>query len=254
MRKAVAIAAALALGAPSARGATLEELLARNLEARGGRERIAALRSLQLTGKIVFGESDGFELAWTKLVKRPGMIRAEGSVQGLTAIRAFDGRGGWQVNPFFGRREPDRLASDDAKPLARDADLDGPLVAAKEQGNVLAYLGTEDVDGTEAHKIQVTRPDGDVEYVYLDPDRFLEIRVETRRRVRGVEVIEERDLGSYEPVEGVLLPFSIEAGPKGGARNQRITVLRAAGNVPLDDALFAFPAGAQPAPIPPPPA
>jgi hypothetical protein len=63
MRKAVAIAMALVLGAPSARAVTLEELLARNLEARGGRERLQALRSLQLTGKIVFGESDGFELA-----------------------------------------------------------------------------------------------------------------------------------------------------------------------------------------------
>jgi photosystem II stability/assembly factor-like uncharacterized protein len=258
MRTATAIAAVVALGAAaSPRGATLEELVARNLEARGGRERLAALRSLHLAGKIAvtFGDPDSaLELAWTRLAKRPGMIRTEGSVQGLTAIRAFDGRGGWQVNPFFGRREPDRLSADDAKTLARDADLDGPLAGAKERGDALAYLGTEDVDGTEAHKIQVTRPDGDVEYVYLDPDRFLEIRVETRTRVRGVEVVEERDLGNYERVEGVLVPFSIEAGPKGAPRNQRITVLRAAANAALDDALFSFPADGKPAPTPAAPA
>ncbi len=247
------LAVASLAGAPAARAVTAEELAAKSVEARGGRARLDAIRSLRLTGKVVFGgEGWSIEMGFAQLSKRPGMVRVDASAQGLTAVRAFDGKEGWRVQPFGGRKDPERVAADEAKELARLADLDGPLAGWEEKGNALAYLGTEDVDGTEAHKLRVTRPDGDVEYVYLDPDQLLEIRVETRTKVRGVEVIEERDLGNYERVEGVLVPFSIESGPKGVARQRKITIRRAEANVALDDALFRMPEpGKAPAPLPP---
>jgi len=52
-------------------------------------------------------------------------------------------------------------------------------------------LGTEDVDGTAAHKLKVVRKNGDVSFVYLDPDHFLEIRIVTGRMRHG----------AYEEVE-----------------------------------------------------
>ncbi len=253
LRLAAAAAAVLAW-APPARALTAEELAARSVEARGGRARLDAIRSLRLAGKLaVAGDGWSLELAWVQLAKRPGMVRVDATSQGLTAIRAFDGKEGWRVQPFGGRRDPERVAADEARELARLADLDGPLVGWKEKGIALEYLGTEDVDGTDAHKLRVTYPDGDVQYVYLDPDQLLEIRVETRSKVRGVEVIEERDLGTYAAVDGVLLPFSIESGPKGAPRQRKITIRRAEANVALDAALFRLPpAGKPPAPAPAP--
>ena len=75
--------------------------------------------------------------------------------------------------------------------------------------------GPEDVDGTLAHKLKVVRKNGDVSYVYLDPDYFLEIRILTQRIEQGAQVEVETDLGDYEKVAGVFFPFSIEAGSKG---------------------------------------
>jgi hypothetical protein len=75
--------------------------------------------------------------------------------------------------------------ADAVREMGYDADLDGPLVDGVAKGNKVEYLGTEDVDGTDAHKLKVTRPGGDVEYVYLDPDYFLEIRRVSQHRVRG---------------------------------------------------------------------
>jgi len=240
--------ALLALGAASPRAPSLDDLLARNLEARGGSARLAALHTLHLSGKVTNGTDDGtIEMSWTRVVKRPGAIRTEASVQGLTAISAWDGAEGWRVSPFEGRREAQRYSADEAKRLARDADLDGPLVGWREKRLALEYLGTEDVDGTLAHKIRVTRPGGDVEYVFLDPDHFLAIRVELHTRVRGVEVIEQRDLGEYAQVGGVWIPFSVETGPKGGPRTERIAIARAAADERVDDALFRVPpAGSRP--------
>src|SRR6185295_3814703 len=116
------------------------------------------------------------------------------------------------------------LSADLANGLSHDADLDGPLVDWKAKGHTVEYLGTEDIDGTAAHKLRVKLKDGDILFLYLDPDSFLEIRTVTVAKIRGVDNITETDLGAYEQVGGVWMPFSVESGPKGGRRNYRLTV------------------------------
>jgi hypothetical protein len=244
MRVCGGLVAALSLSvAASASALTVDELIVRNLAARGGLDKIRAIQSLRTSGKVRFG-GGGFslDLGFTQMAKRPGMLRQEVSWQGLAAVTAYDGAVGWQIQPFQGRLDPEKLAVDDAKDVRLNADIDGPLVDFKAKGYSVESLGTEDVDGTEAHKLKITLKDGDVRYVYLDPDYFLEIRVLDQTRVRGVEVEQETDLGNYEPVNGVMLPFSIESGAKGGPKSRKFTIEKAEANLALDDSQFKFPA------------
>lgn len=224
----------------------LDEILARNLTARGGEAKLKALTSLRLTGKAEFG-GRGFKVeAEVGLVqKRPGMMRLEATLQGLTQISAFDGKEGWSISPFGGRRDAERTAQEDSKGLAQQADLDGPLVGWREEGHRIESLGLEDLDGTPAIKLRVTRKDGDLQYVYLDPDTYLEIRTVTVSRVRGAESVTETDYGNYQQVAGVWFPFAVESGPP-GSRNLKLAVEHAEANVALDDAMFRFPNGPSP--------
>jgi outer membrane lipoprotein-sorting protein len=206
-------------------------------------EKIRAIQSLRTSGKILASEGGlSFELGYTQMIKRPGMVRMEVSLQGLTQVRAYDGNVGWQIQPFEGRLVPEKLSADDVKGLKLIADLDGPLVDYEAKGSRVEYLGTEDVDGTDAHKLRVTLKDGDVLYIYLDPDYFLEIRTIVQMKMRGAEVVEEEDLGNYEQVDGVMLPFSVESGRKGQPKDTKITVEKAQTNPALDTKLFQFPA------------
>jgi len=236
---------AVCLQATAARGLTVDEVVARNIQARGGLQNLRAVRSLRLTGKQQFGAGRGdgmVEAAWGQVQKRPGQFRQETTRQGLTAVDAYDGREGWSVQPFGGRRDPTRASADDAKGLAHSADIDGPLVDWREKGHRVEYLGTEDVDGSAAHKLRVTLKDGDVKYYFLDEDTLLEVRIVSHHYVRGVEVIYESDIGNYAQVQGVWIPFAFEVGRRGGGRSSRYTVTRAEVNVEVDDALFRFPA------------
>src|SRR6185369_4929782 len=168
------VASTLALAPLFAHALTVDELLAKNLEARGGAEKVAAIKTLKSEGKLIFGGQ--FELALTNYQKAPDSVRTEASIQGLTAVQAWDGKEAWQISPFQGRKDPEKMTVDDAKSMADDAPIAGALIGAAERGAKVEYLGTEDVDGTQAHKLKVTLKNGDVEYVYLDPDHFLEIR------------------------------------------------------------------------------
>jgi photosystem II stability/assembly factor-like uncharacterized protein len=152
----------------------------------------------------------------------------------------------WSTEPWQGRRDAFRRSADETKELAHLADIEGPLVDWREKGHRVDYLGTEEIDGSPAHKLRVVMKDGDVEYHFLDPDTMLEMRIVYERRVRGVERILESDVGDYEQVAGVWIPFSIDSGRKGRPRSDHVVIERAEANVELDDALFRFPsAGAK---------
>jgi hypothetical protein len=226
----------------SAQAMTADELVGKNVAARGGMDSLQAIKSLRLSGKMIIG-GFGAEVDAVQIYKRPGAYRFEGTLQGMTMVQSYDGKEAWRIFPFQGRKDPERTSADDAKELAEQADFDGGWVNAGAKGNKLEYLGTEDVDGTEAHKLKVALANGDVEYVYFDPDAFLVIRTLKQRTVRGVEQREETDYSDYEKVNGTFVAFSTSSGNAGDTQRTKFTVDKADANASVEDATFAFPAG-----------
>jgi outer membrane lipoprotein-sorting protein len=222
----------LAASSAASAAMTAEELVAKNLEARGGAAKLHALTSMHTVGtRRVGGGSDAKTESWAVA---PGKYRSEFTLQGLVAIQACDGPEAWSINPFRGRREPQKLSPDDAKDLVQAADVAGPFSDYKAKGSKIEALGTEDIDGTEAYKLRVTFKNGDTQYVFLDPDSFLEIRTIDHRMVRGQENVSTTDLGEYEKVDGIYVPFEI-------GRNHLDKVEL---NVTVDPKMFSFPAPA----------
>ena len=239
----VSLAALVPLLAQETKQMTVDQLVEKNVEAKGGAEALHALQSVKLTGKMIVNEGQ-MQLAYSQTKKRPDEVRNEITLQGMTAVQAFDGKDGWKIMPFQGRKDPEKMSADDLKSLMEDAEVDGPLVDWKEKGSTVEYLGTEDVDGTPAYKLKVTRKNGSVNFVYLDPEHFLEIRIVSQRMEHGAQVEVETDLGDYEKVNGVFLPTSMESGRKGDPDKQKIIIDKEEGNAPVDDAIFKFPAPA----------
>ena len=220
---------------------TADELVSKNIEAKGGADALRALQSLKLTGKMLVQQGQ-IQLGYVQTKKRPDEVRTDATIQGMTIVQAYDGKEGWRISPLQGRRDPEKMSADDVKSLMEDAEIDGPLVDWKAKGSTVEYFGTEDVDGTLAHKLKVVRKNGDVSFVYLDPDHFLEIRILTQRTKHGAQEEVETDLGDYEKVGSVFVPTSIESGRKGDPDKQKIVIDKAEDNVPVDDAIFHFPA------------
>jgi len=165
--------AALCLSLLSA-AQTADELVAKNIEAKGGMDKIAAVKTMRMTGKALL--PGGFVGAVSQENARPNLVRETFSLQGMTAVQAYDGSSGWQIQPFGGRKDPQLMGEDDLRDLLIDSDFDGPMVNYKEKGNTIEYLGHDVVDGDDALRLKVTLKNGDILYYYLDPDTYLEIR------------------------------------------------------------------------------
>lgn len=243
---AAAAMGAYSFGAAEAQNLTADDIIAKNVEARGGAAALAGLKTLRREGRLVV---PGFnaELKTVEVKQRPAAYRLEVTFQGLTQVVAYDGKDAWRIDPFQGRKDAERLSPDsgDAKSAAVAADIDTPLVNYKAKGSTVENLGLEDVDGTPAYKLRLKMKSGDEALYFIDPDSFMIIRVLETQKVRGAENIIETDLGEYEKVGGVFVPMTEEFGDKGTPSTDKQKLLfekaEAADAYPASE--FAFPAG-----------
>jgi hypothetical protein len=240
MRHALAVLIAVCCFGVLSYSQTVDELIAKNIQARGGTEKMKAIKNIRMTGKFEGG--GGFTASVGQENERPNLIRETLSLQGMTMVQAYDGTSGWQIQPFGGKKDPELMGEDDLRDLLLDADMDGPLVDYKEKGSTVEYLGHDVVDGDDALRLKVTLKNGDIIYDYLDPDTFIEIRREIQQFIRGSVRDRVVGLGSYKRVAGVMYPFSISQGPKNNPDGQTVTVQKMEVNVTIDPADFMLPA------------
>ena len=237
---AIALASSAAIAQQSLNA---DQLVAKNLDARGGGAALAAIRSLQLEGRLL--TPGDFELKFKEVrVRQPqgDALRDDLTVQGLTIVQAYDGANGWKVNPFQGRRDAEKMSADEARAMGDQAMVSGALLSAATNKSRVTSEGFEDFDGTRAYKLKIVQPDGD-EYIYLlDPDTFLEIKVTEMRRYRGIMSVSNNELGDYEKVAGVYYPMAIDSW-NGDNSNQRsrLVIEKVTANVDAPASLFALP-------------
>ena len=225
---------AAALSAQSA-----EELVAKNIEAKGGMEKLKAVKAVRMTGDF---DAGGFKAVVGRESKRPEMVRNSFTLQGMTEVDAYDGSAGWHISPFGGKKDPELMGEDQLHAIIEDADFDGPLVDYKAKGNTVEYLGHDQVDGDDVYKLKVTLKNGDIYYYYLDPDTYLEILVEKQMFIRGSVRESATEYGSYKPVNGVMYAFSQATGSKNDPDGRaKINIKKIEVNVPIDDSKFKMP-------------
>lgn len=239
-------ATAAILSLPAA-AQTVDDIISKNVAARGGLDKIKAIQSVTFTGRMEAGP--GIEAPFTLRVKRTNQMRLEFTVQGMTGTQAYDGKSGWQIMPFTGKTDAEPLSGDDLKDAEEQADLiDGPLIDYKTKGNQVELVGKEDLEGSPVYKLKVTLNNGDIDYDYIDARSFLEIKEDSKRTIRGSETEIEETLGDYKAVGGVMWPYAFEQTFKGTPQKQKFIIEKLELNTPIEDAVFKMPA---PAPKPP---
>jgi outer membrane lipoprotein-sorting protein len=228
-----------ALAAPQTTAPTLDEIVERHLAARGGRDALAAIKTVRMAGHAI--GSTGRHAVVRREIARPGRIRTEFVFQGTTGVYAWDGTSGWRVSPLDGSFEPEPLPADEAAATAVQADIDGPLVDWKAKGYALRLVGTETLPGGPAHRLELRPKSGAVRELWLDAGSGLVVRTAMARKLRGHDVALDTDFGDYQETAGVRFARTIESGLRGRPRRLRILVDSVETNVPLDDARFKMP-------------
>ena len=238
---------AVLLYAFSASAQTVDEIIAKNVKAHGGADKLKAVQTMRITGDFDFGGTAG---EFTQVYKRPMKVRLDAPIQGLVLTQAYDGQNGWMIVPFTGKTDPEPMPAETLKRMRETADFDGPLLDYKQKGNTVQLVGKEKVDGADAYHLKIVLNGGDVQDMYLDATTFLAIKRVASVTVQGTALDLESKFDNYKQVQGITIPFSIvQHAINGQIPDQKITFRTVELNIPLDDFVFKMP-GSAPAPTP----
>jgi outer membrane lipoprotein-sorting protein len=104
---------ALVVLVPALWAQTVDEIIAKNVQARGGMDKLKSVQTVKMTATMAMGP--GMEAPGVLIQKRGNLARLEFTVQGLTAVQAYDGKNAWQIMPFMGKKDPEFMSADEAK-------------------------------------------------------------------------------------------------------------------------------------------
>lgn len=217
----------------------LDEVLNKHYEAMGGKDKLAKLKTVRMTGSIEV--APGMKAPIIFISKDNKASRFDLTLQGMTMTQSYDGASGWFVMPFQGKKDPEKMNEEMVKEAEDQADMTGPLYNYKEKGNAVELMGKEDMEGTEVYKLKITKKKGDVTYSYLDASTYLELKSVEKKKMEDKEVEGETVMSDYRNIDGIMFPFSVEQRQVGAAQGQAIIFDKVEVNIPIEDVAFKMP-------------
>ena len=236
--------AALALAAvwvPRASAQTADEILDKVFSARGGVDKIKAIRTQRVSGTISFGP--GAEGPFSVQFERPGKMHMEINIAGQTVVRVYDGKSvGWVINPFSPNKDVQPMSAEELRGISDESDFDGPLLDYQSKGNHIEFAGKDSIDGNQVVKLKLTNKNGEVRTYFFDASTYLLIKWEGQRHADNQDLNVETFFRDYRDVNGLKFAFEIDSDSPGVSQQQKIILDKIELNVPIDAALFGKPA------------
>ena len=233
---ALAIAVATAPAAAAAPAATVDEVVAKHIEAKGGLDAWNAIRSIRATGNFsAFSRTAPFTLHRM----RDDRYHMDQVMNGRKVVIAFDGVKPWWDNEFLGPGARD-LEGVDLTAISRDFDFATPFFDIERLGHQVELVGASEYEGMPAIELKLTRKDGTSETWYLDPETHLEMARLSPGSDFGDAMEQRTVFDDFREVDGVRIPFFTET--QWYTRNRILEIDTIETNVEIDEAMFRIPA------------
>ncbi|MGC9972899.1 MAG: hypothetical protein ABSE56_20145 [Bryobacteraceae bacterium] len=227
------VLAAAGLAQPAADLPTVDQILAKSIEATGGKAAEEKLTSRVAKGTIdvvTFGVSGPVEI----YAKAPNKTFTRSTFEGYgEVLQGYDGKTGWVKTPDAGLREMSGAELDRTR---RNADFYRAL-HLKDQYAKMSVTGKGKVGDREAFIVEAKPTEGGAEKFYFDTQTGLMLRSDFPDDSGGQTAISLED---YKVVDGVKIPHTIRS--ESPAISLVIKFTEVQHGVDIDEAKFAKPA------------
>ncbi|HLK29842.1 MAG TPA: hypothetical protein VKT28_14785 [Puia sp.] len=216
----------------SAKSQTLDEIIAKNIEAMGGKEKLLALKSVTMEGAINF---NGQSIAVKTSQVNNKAQRIDIMLNGIANYIIQTKDSGWTFFPIQGQTKAEATPPAVIKENADALDLQSVLLNYKEKGHTVELVGKDDVDGTECFKIKVVTKSGMQQTFFIDPSNYYIIKTVTKTKANGQETEVPSMLSNYKKMDnGYVFPFSIS----GGGLPGELKLTKIDVNPAIDESIF----------------
>jgi hypothetical protein len=218
------------LGFTTTKAQTADEIIARHIDAIGGEDNWAKIKTLRMEGKMT---AQGAEVKITRTQVDKKGVRTDISVMGMNGYMIITETEGWNYMPFGGMTKPEPMTADDVKSSQDELSIQNDFLTYKEMGKKVEYLGKEDYDGTECHKLKITDKDGQETTFFLDPETFYIIKQSIKVIADGKENNTVMTFSNYKKLDsGIVYPMTF-GGDWGNTEVTNVEI-----NTKIDDSIF----------------
>jgi outer membrane lipoprotein-sorting protein len=245
MKKTILLCVAVLLAMSSSFAQTADEVIEKYLTAVGGKEKLAAIKTVKMTGK---GKQQGMEFPLIMHQKAPNKQKQTINFQGKEiVISSFDGKEMWTTN--FMNMKPEKSEAEDSENAALDEDIPDLFYEYQKKGYKIELEGEESIEGTDCYRIKLTKKpikvDGkteeNVSQYYFDKENGVMILMKmTGKKGPSKGVTIDSYFSDYQEVNGLVMPYTISQ-KVNGQEVFSINIEKIEFNVAIDDKEFGFP-------------
>jgi len=236
-KQALLLAAGL-LGLNLTYGQTADEIIRKNIDAMGGKDKISSIRTVYIESSL---EVMGNEAPSTTYIVNGKAYKSETDFNGQKIIQCYTDTGGWSLNPMQGQSSPEPMSKDELRASKSNSQVGGPLLDYAAKGNKAEMLGRDTLNGVNAYKIKLTTPDSVTNIYYIDPSTYYILKANIKGNFNGQESETSVVFSNYQKTEyGFVMAMSQEITlPQGFTIN--ITHKKIDINKDIDPKIFAMP-------------
>jgi outer membrane lipoprotein-sorting protein len=258
---------------------TVQEIVAKNVAARGGLAAWRAIKSISYDGSLdagkvrpdnglhpsaterliekpgtsrkvaqapdqkLLGEDTGtvVTLPYTLIMQRPNKQRVEVKFKDQTLVQVYDGEHGWKLQPYLNRGGAIAFTAEELKKARQFQDIDGPLIDYVAKGIKIQLDGVGRVEGRPSYVLKLELQDGSTRRVWVDAETYLDVQVDGSRRLNGRVVPVYTTLRDFRTVMGIKVPYLMETRTEGLPDREKIIVDKVVLNPKLDGHFFTKP-------------
>jgi len=223
----------LALAGTVVSAQTADDVIAKYLDAIGGKRTISKIKSMYVEGAMEIMGMEGT----TKTTTLNGKgVKLELDMQGSTLVNCVTDQSGWTINPFMGDMSPVDLTEEQYNLAKEQIHIGAPFIYYEEKGYKAEVTGEETIGDAKTIRIKLTSPDNIVSEHFFDRESGLLIRsVEPGEMGQNIAAFSD-----YREVKGYTMPYKVEV-DAGGQATIYATYTKVELNVPVDESIFAKP-------------
>jgi hypothetical protein len=189
----------------------VDEIIAKYCQATGGRDKWSTVKTMRLYGSIEMAPG---LLAPVTIVNSNAPVRLsyfDFTMQGMKMISCMRGNEGWVYEPFEGKREVDPMSPDDVREQILNSDPQDLFINYATKGYTIDYLGMDDIEGVDVHKLRLMTHDGDMVYYYMDATSGYLLKRTIRMRFKDKEKQLSQVYSDYRKIScGLSIPHNIQ--------------------------------------------
>jgi len=207
MKSTATMLVALALSV-SAIAQSADEVIDKHFDAIGGKDSWRKVTSMKMEATV---STQGMDIPITVYQVHNKAMKQEINVMNMVGYVIMTTEGGWNFLPFMGQTAPEPMTKDDLEVGKEQLDIQSELLDYTAKGHSVELLGKEDVDGTECHKLKLTRKSGRAATYLIDTKTNYIVRTISKVMANGQEVDQTENFSNYQKQPfGILVPLSVQ--------------------------------------------